>query len=469
MRVSRRSIVAAGPVLALASRAGRGATPMEALRSRLRGRLILPGEPGYDTARRGASFGPGEDRRPAAIAQCADADDVARAIDFARRSGLPIAVKSGGHDVLAACVAEGGMMVDLSGMTGVEIDAAARTARVQPGLRSGAFIGAAAAHDLTPVLGCNPAVGVAGLTLGGGLGWFVGRHGAACDHLLAADLVTADGARLSASAEHNRELFWALQGGGGNFGVVTSLTFRLQPGAQVMGGAVGFHGEPAAFLRFYRELMANAPRELTVELTLSGGRPATIVAICCWSGAREAGERALQAVTAFATPVFGRLGPTPLQAFAVIQPPSPGLVWRGGSLDGLSDEAITRMSAAVERAPPGVSLGLGHYMHGAACEVSDGATAFTRRPGQFCWFVGAGWRDPAQAGGGVAAVREAVATLTPASSPRAYVNYLSRDDEGAVRDAYGAPAYRRLQALKTRYDPDNVFHGNRNVRPRAAG
>jgi len=468
MRMSRRSVVAAGPALALSGRA-RGATPVESLRSRLHGRLILPVDADYDAARRGASFGPGEDRRPAMIAQCVDADDVARAIDFARRGGLPVAVKSGGHDVLAACIAEGGMVLDLSTMARVEIDAAARTARVQPGLRSGSFTSAAGAQGVAPVLGCNPAVGVAGLTLGGGLGWFVGRHGAACDRLLAAELVTADGARLTASAEHNPDLFWGLRGGGGNFGVVTSLTFRLEPGAEVMGGAVGFRGDPGAFLRFYRDLMANAPRELTVELTLSGGRPATLVAICCWSGGRQAGEQALEAVSAFGQPAFGRLGPVPLQAFAVIQPPSPGLIWRGGSLDGLSDAAIERLSAVVNDAPRSVSVGLGHFMHGAACEVAQGATAFTRRSGQFCYFVGAGWRDPAQAGSGVAAVREAMANLAPVSTESAYVNYLSRDDEGAVRSAYGAPVYRRLQALKARYDRDNVFHGNRNIRPRAAG
>jgi FAD/FMN-containing dehydrogenase len=467
MQTGRRNLMAGLAASALAGRA-RATAPLDGLRSRLKGRLILPGDAVYDSARRGASFSPAEDRRPAAIVQCADASDVARAIDFARSASLAIAVKAGGHDVLGECVNDGGVVIDLGPMTGIDIDAANRTAVVQAGVRSGAFTAAAKPHGLAPVLGCNPAVGVAGLTLGGGLGWFLGTHGAACDNLIGADLVTADGRRLRLSERENPDLFWGVRGGGGNFGVVTSLRYRLQPITTVLAGVLGFRGDPAPFLRFYRDFMAAAPDALAVELSISAGRAPTILAICCWSGSLEEGQRILAPLRSFDKPTLERIGPMAYGDFAGRAGgggAAGNLFWRGGSLDRLNDAAIGRLAEIAQAGPPNLSIGLGHYMHGQICAVPSGATPLVRRPGQLSYFIGTGWDAPAQAPASIEAVTSAMATLRPVSAQATYVNYLSSDAEDAVRAAYGEANYARLQRLKTRYDPGNLFHFNRNIRP----
>jgi len=471
MTLGRRSLVAglAASALAWEARAALGsAGTLAGLRSRLKGRLILPGDDGYAAARRGASFSPAEDRHPAAIVQCADESDVARAIDAARTASLAIAVKSGGHDVLGECTADGGLVIDLGAMTRVDIDAAQQTATVQAGVRSGAFTAAAKPFGLAPVLGCNPGVGVAGLTLGGGLGWFLGTHGAACDNLIGADLVTADGRRLAVSARENPDLFWAIRGGGGNFGVATSLRCRLQPVTTVLAGVVGFRGDPGAFLRFYRDFMARAPDALAVELSISAGATPAILAICCWSGDLDEGQRVLAPLRAFDKPTVERIGPVAYGDFAGRAgggAATGNLFWRGGSLDRLSDEAIGRLAEIAQAGPRNLSIGLGHYMHGRICAAPVGATPLVRQPGQLSYFLGAGWDAPAQAGAAMDAVTAAVAALRPVSSQAAYINYLSTDDESAVRAAYGAANYARLQRLKDRYDPANLFRLNRNVRP----
>jgi FAD/FMN-containing dehydrogenase len=468
MQVERRSLVAGLAASALAGRARASVDTLDGLRSKLTGRLILPADPGYDAARRGASFSPAEDRRPAAIVQCASDDDVARAIGFARAGALAVSVRAGGHDVLGECANDGGVMIDLSAMKRIEIDAAGSVAQVQAGVRSGAFASAAKPYGLAPVLGCNPGVGVAGLTLGGGLGWFLGTRGAACDNLIGADLVTADGRRLRVSERENPDLFWGLRGGGGNFGVVTALRYRVHAVTTVTAGAIGFRGDLGAFLRFYRDLMAAAPDALAIELSISAGRTPAVVAICCWSGAQEEGERVLRSLRAFDKPSFERLGPVAYGDFAgrTGDGPAPGnLFWRGGSLDRLSDAAIDRLTEIAKAGPPGLSIGLGHYMHGQICKLPDSATPLVRRPGQLSYFIGAGWGVPAQAGAAMDSVTSAMAALGPPSSKATYINYLSSDSEAAVRAAYGPANYARLQRLKDRYDPANLFHLNRNVRP----
>jgi FAD/FMN-containing dehydrogenase len=473
MLFERRGVIAGMAASLSAAAAGASAaepTAIQALRSQLKGGLILPGDAGYERARRGASFGPTEDRRPAAIVQCADEADVARAIAFARAAAAPIAVKSGGHDVLADCTAERGVVIDLSPLQRIAIDPATATARVGAGVRSAVFAAAAKPYGLAPALGCNPAVGVAGLTLGGGLGWLLGTRGAACDNLLSATLVTAEGRTLEVSAQSHPDLFWGLRGGGGNFGVVTELRFQLHPLDTVLAGAIGFSGDLAAFLRFYREVMAQAPDALAVELSLGSGPQPAIVAIVCASGDRDEANRALASLRSFGKPTFDTVQAIPYGLFAGPGPASGGgaqggLYWRGGSLDRLSDEAIAALAAAAHAGPPNLSLGLGHYLHGAICRVSDGATPLRRRAGQLSYFIGAGWRDPAQGEASMAAVTAAMTALRPVSSAATYINYLSSDAEADVRAAYGPAAYGRLQRLKDRYDPENLFRLNRNVRP----
>jgi FAD/FMN-containing dehydrogenase len=471
MTVTRRSVVAAGLALGAAAtglgraQAAPAQAPLDKLRARLKGRLILPTDQDFDAARRPFSFNPETDKRPYLIARCEDTDDVARVLDFARNASLDIAVRSGGHDVLGASACEG-VLIDLSSMNSIEIDSGKRIAHAGPGVRSDAFNLAAGRFNLAPVLGCNPSVGIAGLTLGGGLGWFLGTHGAACDNLLSVDLVTADGDRLHADAQTNPNLFWGLRGGGGNFGIATAFRYRLHLIDQVVGGNIGFRTDVKSFLRFYRDFMASAPKELAVELNIFPIETPVVMASVCWSGSIELADRVLAPLQAYQTPLFSSLRTV---AYAHLtdnpqnsrKPPS-NLFWRGGSLEMLGDGAIDELASAARNGPPGWSIGLGHYMHGKIAAVDDHATPLIRRSGRLSYFIGAGWNDPNQATPEMQWVRMSMSAMRRWSSQQTYINYLSDDSDAAVRAAYGSN-FRRLQLLKRRYDPSNIFHHNRNI------
>lgn len=445
--------------------------PMSELRSlgaSLKGKLLLPADAGFDAARRVASFNPTTDARPLLIVQAAEASDVQRAIDFARNASLELAVKSGGHDVLGESTVAGGLLIDLSTMDDIKVAPQSRSARVGSGVRNGRFAAAASQYDLAPVLGCNPAVGVAGLTLGGGLGWFLGTKGAACDNLLSVEIVTADGRILTTRAEENPELFWALKGGGGNFGVVTNFEYRLHPLRNVVAGAIGFRSALGPFLRFYRGFMADAPDALAVELNISaGGDLPLIIAIACFSGDRDEGVRALAPLKTFGRAQFGDIGEVAYGAFAGPWPDRlPAyLDWRGLSFPGLEDTTIAALETALATAPPGWNIGVGHYMHGEICRIDPASTPLQRRAGEISLFIGAGWEDPHAADASMVWVAHATRTLKRLASPATYINYLSDDSEGAVRASYGEANYARLQRIKRSFDPDNIFHRNRNIRP----
>jgi len=264
--MTRRTFLAGASLVSF--RPIRRQSPLAQFRSTFKGAVVVRGDADYDRARAIASVNPRTDKRPRLIARCSDADDVARAIEFGRAQALEIAVRAGGHDVLGASVCEDGIVIDVSRMKSIAIDVGRRTARVEAGIRSSELNTATSVHGLAAVLGCNPAVGVAGLTLGGGLGWFVGRFGAACDNLVAAEVVDVNGMRRHASADENADLFWALRGGGGNFGVVTAFEYRLQPVDRVLGGLIAFRTDVAPFLRFYRDFMKGAPDALAVETSI---------------------------------------------------------------------------------------------------------------------------------------------------------------------------------------------------------
>jgi FAD/FMN-containing dehydrogenase len=450
--------------------AGAAALPQASLarlRTALGDRLVLPGQPAYEGARWSVVRNPDTDKRPAAIVRCAGSDDVVRALEFAQAAGLEVSVRAGGHDVLGASASDGGLLIDLALLSEVTVDPVAQTVVTGAGARSGQLTLAAEPHQLAPVLGCNAVVGVTGLTLGGGYGWLVGAHGASCDHLLEAEIVTPDGRRRTIGPQASPDLFWAVRGGGGNFGVVTRMRLRLQPASQVLAGAVAFRCDPRRFLAFYRDFMAEAPDPLTVELTITPGDPPMVMAACCWCGDLAAGERALRPLRVFDKPVFERLGPIGFGRFAALAggPAPGGLYWRGGSFDALSDAAIERLAAVVATAPSNASIGLGHYQHGVVCRPAA-ETALPRRAGQLSYFMGVGWDAPGPvAEAGMAWVSRAMAELHGVSSQRAYVNYLSEDDEAAVRGSYGGNGYARLSRIKRRYDPANLLHRNRNVRP----
>ena len=453
---------------------------------RFKGQVIVPGDSAYEPARRVASFNPSTDKHPRIIARCAHSSDIAQSIQFARDHSLEVAVRAGGFDVLGASVCEGGMVIDLSQMKAISIDSRRRISRVQAGVRSAELSSVAEAHALAAALGCHPAVGVAGLTLGGGLGWLAGKYGASCDNLRGADVITAEGRMIRANETENPDLFWAIRGGGGNFGVVTSLDFQLHPVDQVFGGVAAYRGDIAAFLRFYRDFMKTAPDELTVELNIRVlGKP-TILATACWSGDLAEGERILRPLREFEMlladainvvpyahlidrpgPDFGRR----LFGSGASPPPSPSAAngrvydyWRGGSLQGLSDKAAETIAAAARNAPPGWSIGLGHYIHGLVSRATPQSSSLPRNAGQFTYFFDANWRDPQFTDSAMSWVDGFLAAMGSYSSAGTYVNYLSTNSDAAVRSSYGE-CYQRLAALKRKYDSNNFFHLNRNVRP----
>ncbi len=449
---------------------------VEGLRTSLNGQLIVPGDPSYEQARRPISFNPTTDKHPQMIVRCLTREDVVRAVVFAQERALEVAVRSGGHDVLGASVCDG-MVIDLSPMRKITIDPERRTAHVEAGVRSGELNGVTQRNGLAAALGCHPGVGVAGLTIGGGLGWLLGKHGASCDQIIGADLITAEGKVTRASEAENAELFWALRGGGGNFGIVTALDFRLHPVGEVLGGVLVLRTDVARFLRFYRTFMQAAPDELTVEVSIIARKQPVVIAITCWSGDAADGEAVLKPLRSFGSPLadwiskveYARLTSRmpdvgSLLGHAQSQSSGPGCnYWRGGSLRELSNASAEQIAAFIEHAPDGCSLGLGHYMHGQVCRVAQDATPLIRTAGQATYFFNASWADPKLSEAYIRWVDNSWAAMRRFSSDSAYINYLSADNQAAVKAAYGKN-YDRLLDIKRRHDPSNFFHRNRNIR-----
>jgi FAD/FMN-containing dehydrogenase len=487
MPISRRDFIACTGIVAIGSACRpEGLLEFQAdrfvkFRNEFKGKIILPGDADYDRARAPASFNPRTDKHPRFIARCMNAHDIVSALEFARTQSLEVAVRSGGHDALGASVCEGGIVIELSQMKSIMINREHRTARVEPGVRASDLNTATDPHGLAAVLGCHPSVGVAGLTVGGGLGWLLGRFGAACDNLVSADVISADGKLMHVSAGENVDLFWALRGGGGNFGIVTSLEYQLHPVDQVLGGLIAFRCDVASFLRFYRDFMKAAPDALAVEMSIVMLDQPTILCWVCWSGDTTEGHRVLRPLREFGPPVadaissvsYAHLTDRPGPEFSVrvfgpppaVAPPA-GMTydyWKGGSLKELKDHAIEQIASAIANSSRGMSIGIGHHMHGQICRVPDGATPLTRTSGQFTYFLDANWRNPARAEAAMVWVDDSWSAMRHFSSI-GYVNYLSSDSEKSVRATYRGN-YQRLVALKRKYDPKNVFHLNRNIRP----
>jgi FAD/FMN-containing dehydrogenase len=479
-RLTRRAALAGG-LAAIALRPFAKAQTVtrslvEGLRTSLNGQLIVPGDPSYEEARRPISFNPTTDKHPQVIVRCITREDVARAVVFAQERALETAVRSGGHDVLGASVCDG-MVIDLSPMRKITIDLERRTARVESGVRSGELNGVAQRNGLAAALGCHPGVGVAGLTIGGGLGWLLGKHGASCDQLIGADLITAEGKVARASEAENPDLFWALRGGGGNFGIATALDFRLHPVGDVLGGVLVLRTDIPRFLRFYRTFMQAAPDELTVEISIIPGKVPVVLAITCWSGDATEGEAVLKPLRSFGSPLadwidkvaYARLTSRMSEVGSLLgraqsQSSGPGFsYWRGGSLRELSDASVEQVASFIEQAPDGCSLGLGHYMHGQVCRVAQDVTPLIRTAGQVTYFFNAGWADPNRGEAHMGWVDRSWAALRSFSSGGAYINYLSVENQTAVKASYGEN-YDRLVNIKRRYDPSNFFHRNRNIR-----
>jgi len=449
--------------------------PNDALRAQIASSVLSPSDPEYENARR--IHNGLIDRRPALVARCYGTADVQAAVRFARERGLEIAVRGGGHNVAGHAVCDGGLMIDLSAMRGVHVDPRARRARAQGGATWGDYNRETQLHGLASTGGVVSTTGVGGLTLGGGLGWLMGKHGMAVDSLRAVELVTAEGDVVPASADEQPDLFWALRGGGGNFGVATWLEYELYPvGPTVIGGLVA-HPFAAArdVLRFYRDFTAKLPDDLTAFAGLlhapdgSGTKLAGI--IVCHAGTLDAGATAVAPVKRFGSPVMDVIGPMPYSAVNMLFdagfPRGALNYWKSNFLGALGDAAIDTMIERFAVAPSPMSGLLLEHFHGAATRVGPTATAFPHRSVGYNFLAVGEWVDPTTTKANVAWARDAYTAMAPHFAEGRYVNYLNADEVGedsAVSAAFG-PNWKRLREVKRRYDPENVFHLNQNIKP----
>jgi FAD/FMN-containing dehydrogenase len=450
----------------------------------LRGRLISAGDSDYDTAR--AVWNGAIDRRPSLIARCVGAADVVAAVRFARANDLEIAIRGGGHNVAGSAVCDDGIVIDLSAMRGVRVDAAGRRAWVQGGALWGDVDRETQAHGLATTGGIVSHTGVAGLALGGGVGWLMRRHGLTVDNLLAADVVTADGRLLRASADEHPDLFWALRGGGGNFGVVTAFEFRLHPvGPTVLAGPILWDAAQAGeVLRFYRDFIREAPDELGTVVRFGAApplaaipaelhwRPVVMVG-ACYCGPIEEGERRLRPLRAFRTPLLDLVGPAPYAAFqgSIDSTVAHGwnYYWKSTHLPELSDELIDVIAGNVFSCSSPRSYAAMFHLKGAVGRVAAGATAFGNRQASHAITLDAVWRPGEDFGERDRAWTKALFGALGRFREGVYVNFLGGDEApGRVREAYGDAVYDRLVDVKTAYDPGNVFHHNQNIRPRSS-
>ncbi len=441
---------------------------LRAFRACLHGEVILPGEEGYHSARR--VWNGMIDAYPAIIIRCANRADVAHAVEFAYLQQLPVAVRGGGHSVCGQSVCDGGMVIDLSQMKGMCVDPLARTARAEAGLTLGEFVRELQPFGLLTTTGTVAGTGLSGLTLGGGLGWFMGKYGLTIDNLLSVDIVTADGRLLTASETTHADLFWGLRGGGGNFGVVTAFEFQLHAVGTVLSGKVVYPMSRAReVLRFYREYTSSVPDELTAYaslMTTPDGFPAIAINLC-YCGPIDAGERVVAPIRKFGSPLVDLIRPksylkliTQADAGA---PPGRHYYQQARTLAELSDEAIEALADYGAACTSPSSLILLQHVHGAASRESPTATAFALREQSYVISVLAAW-DGGEAERHIAWTRACCEALSPFGSPGVYVNFLGNEGDERVRAAYGVN-YERLVALKNRYDPTNFFSSNQNIRP----
>jgi FAD/FMN-containing dehydrogenase len=447
-------------------------TSIDELAARFSGVLLRPGDPGYDEARR--IHNGMIQRRPALIARCLGTVDVADAVNFARLQGLEIAVRGGGHNVAGKAVCDGGLMLDLALMKGIHVDHARRTVRAQGGVTWREFNRETQSHGLAATGGVISTTGIAGLTLGGGLGWLMGKFGLAVDNLLSAEVVLASGDVVRASQDENTDLFWGLRGGGGNFGVVPWFEYRLHPVGPVTSGLVAHPFASArAVLRFFREVTSSLPDEVTAFGGLlhapdgSGTRLGVIVTCHCGSVAE--GESALRSIKKFGSPIMDTIGPASYEATNMMLdagfPRGALNYWKSSFLAELTDAAIDTLVTRFSACPSPMSGLVLEHVHGATTRVGQSETAFPHRREGYNLLIVSEWLDSAHTAPNVAWARETYDAMQPHFARGRYVNYLGEDEgEDPVQAAYG-PNYQRLRALKAKYDPANLFHLNQNIRP----
>ncbi len=453
---------------------------VDKLARQVRGPLLRPDDDGYDEAR--AVWNGMIDRYPALIARCRGTADVVAAVNLARNHDLPLAIRGGGHNVAGTAVCNDGLMIDLSLMKGIHVDPQSRTARAQAGTVWADLDHETQAFGLAVPSGFVSSTGIAGLTLGGGFGWMSRKHGLTCDNVRSAEIVTADGQVHTTSAAENAELFWGVRGGGGNFGVVTSFEYELQPiGPTVMAGLIVYPFEQSrAVLKFFQEYTASAPEELGTLAVLRNAPPASflpedihgkpIVALfVCYIGSVEAGQQAVQPIKEFGTPIADTITPKPYtshqQVLDATAPHGRRYYWKSEYLSGISDEAIeTCIAHAPDETKP-FSAVLLFQLGGAISRTPASANAAAHRDAAYVMNIQAAWDAPDKADQHIQWARDFWTKMQPFSTGGVYVNFLSEDEsEDRVRLAYG-DRYARLVDLKNRYDPTNLFHINQNIKP----
>lgn len=454
---------------------------LDAFAASLRGQLLNAGDAGYDEARN--VWNAMIDRRPGLIVRCAGAADVIAAVNFARENHLLTAVRGGGHNIAGSAVCDGGLMIDLSTMKSVRVDRVARRVWVEPGATLADLDKETQAFGMAVPTGINSTTGVAGLTLGGGFGWTTRKLGLTIDNLLSADVVTADGEVVRASTAEHPDLFWALRGGGGNFGVVTAFEFKLHKlGPQVFAGLVVHPFDDAKdVLKAYRAALEDAPDELTCWAVMRQAPPLpflpaqwhwkeVLVLAMCWSGDMAAGEKATAALRAIGKPIVDVVGPNPFTgwqtAFDPLLQPGARNYWKSHDFIELADKTIDILDGAIRTLPgPECEIFVGH-VGGAAERVATDATAFPQRSSHFVMNVHARWREASMDDACIGWARGIYDATRPLAVGTAYINFMPADEADRVEAAYGGN-YARLMEVKRKYDPDNLFRMNQNLRTKS--
>ena len=451
----------------------------ENLKGSVKGKVVLRDDPNYEGVRK--IWNAMIDRRPAVIVRCATEDDVPSAIRFARQNGLDISIRGAGHNIAGNAVCDGGMMIDLSTMKNIRVDVARRRAYVEPGATLADFDEAVQAHGLATPVGINSTTGISGLTLGGGFGWLTRKYGMTIDNLASTDVIAADGKKLRASENENADLFWALRGGGGNFGVVTQFEFKLHPvGPEILAGLIVFPLDQAKrVLRQYREFVESAPEELSVWVVLRQAPPlpflakevhgkGVVVLAVFYAGDMAEGEKLIAPLRRFGDAHSEHIGPQPYvqwqKAFDPLLTPGARNYWKSHNFTEFRDEALDTMIQFANRLPsPQCEIFIG-LIAGAANRVPADAMAYGHRDAKFVLNVHGRWDDAAHDETCIAWARAFFKASAPYASAGAYVNFMTEDESDRVAAAYGAN-YARLIQTKRRYDPENVFHLNQNIKP----
>ena len=442
---------------------------MEELKKQVRGEVLQPSDAGYDEAR--SVFNAMIDRRPAAIVVSSGTADAAACVRFSREHNLPLSIRGGGHNVAGNAVCDGGVMLHMGKLRGVRVGVKNRTAVAQAGVTLGDYDQATNAHNLVSPVGIASTTGIAGLTLGGGLGWLMGKYGLACDNLIGAEMVTAEGKTVQASETENADLLWGLRGGGGNFGIVTEFRYRLHPLEPTIGGLLIYPiAKSKEVLRFFREITRECPDDLAIASALLAnpdGAPVSAFVVC-YNGDPTRGEKALAPIRAFGPPVVDAVRPIPFlqmqTMFDASYPPGRIHYWKAGFMSSLPEEAMEVAIEHFAHRPSSLSSLLFEHMHGAASRVPADATAFPHRFDHYNFSVFGVWEEARHNDVNRKWAQDLWQAMGSYLSGRAYVNYLGQEGADRVREAYG-PNYERLAALKKKYDPTNFFRLNQNIPP----